>query len=78
MKLGLLKLSLSGTVQVNSMGTEQHAPRWIPVTLQKEVKKKIAALEKKGIIQKVTDPTDWISSMVIVSRPGKIRICLDP
>ena len=55
-----------------------HAPRRIPVTLQKEVKEKIAELEKKGIIQKVTDPTDWISSMVIVSKPGKIRICLDP
>ena len=55
-----------------------HAPRRIPVTLQKKVKEKIAELEKKGIIQKVTDPTDWISSMVIVSKPGKIRICLDP
>ena len=119
-KLGLLKLSLTGTAQVNSMGTEpvkssvpltrekiladykdvfeglghigesstfvidpnhppvQHTPRRIPVTLQKEVKEKIAELEKKGIIQKVTDPTDWISSMVIVSKPGKIRICLDP
>ena len=55
-----------------------HAPRRIPVTLQKEVKEKIAELEKKGIIQKVTNPTDWISSMVIVSKPGKIRICLDP
>ena len=119
-KLGLLKLSLTGTAQVNSMGTEpvkssvpltrekiladykdvfkglghigesstfvidpnhppvQHGPRRIPVTLQKEVKEKIAELEKKGIIQKVTDPTDWISSMVIVSKPGKIRICLDP
>ena len=119
-KLGLLKLSLTDTAQVNSMGTEPvkssvpltrekiladykdvleglghigesrtfvidpnhppvpHAPRRIPVTLQKEVKEKIAELEKKGIIQKVTDPTDWISSMVIVSKPGMIRICLDP
>ena len=120
LKLGLLKLSLTGTAQVNSMGKEpvkssvpltrekiladykdvfeglghigesstfvvnpnhpavQHAPRRISVTLQKEVKEKIAELEKKGIIQKVTEPTEWISSMVIVSKPGKIRICLDP
>ena len=57
----------------------KHAPRRIPVTLQKEVKEKIAELEKKGIIQKVTrDPTEWISSIVIVSKLGKIRICLDP
>ena len=114
-KLGLSKLYLTGTAQVNSMGTEplkssvpltradykdvfeglghigksstfvvnpnhppvQHAPRRIPVTLQKEVKEKIAELENKCIIQKVTQPTEWVSSMVIMSKPGKIKICLD-
>lgn len=55
----------------------QHAPRRIPVTLQKEVKEKIAELKKKGIIQKESERTAWISSMVVVSEPGKIRICLD-
>ena len=35
-------------------------------------------MEKKGIIQKVIEPTEWISSMVVVAKPGKNRICLDP
>ena len=35
-------------------------------------------LEKRGITEKVTEPTEWISSMVIVAKPNKIRICLDP
>ena len=35
-------------------------------------------MEKKGITQKVTEPAEWISSMVVVAKPGKIRICLDP
>lgn len=56
----------------------QHAPRRIPVTIRKEVKEKIADLEGKGIIKKETEPTDWISSMVVVAKPNKIRICLDP
>ena len=56
----------------------QHAPRRIAVTLHKEVKAKIEELEKKNIIKKETNPTDWISSMVVVAKPGKIRICLDP
>ena len=56
----------------------QHAPRRVPVSLHSEVKAKIAELETKGIIQKETDPTDWISSMVVVAKPQKIRICLDP
>ena len=56
----------------------QHTTRRIPVALQKEVKAKIDDLEQKGIIQKETSPTEWISSMVVVAKPGKIRICLDP
>ena len=56
----------------------QHAPRRITVTLQKEVKVNLADLEKKKIIVKETEPTDLISSMVVVAKPGKIRICLDP
>ena len=56
----------------------QHAPRRVPVTICQEVKEKIADLEGKGIIKKETKPTDWISSMVVVANPNKIRICLDP
>ena len=55
-----------------------HAPRRIAVTLHKEVKAKLEDLEKKKSIVKETEPTDWISSMVVVAKPGKIRICLDP
>ena len=34
---------------------------------------------KNGILAKVTEPTSWVSSLVIVKKPnGKIRVCLDP
>ena len=55
----------------------QHSPRRVPVALQKDVKK-ILELEEKGIIKKAVEPSEWISSMVIVAKPEKIRICLDP
>ena len=33
----------------------------------------------QGIIQKVDEPTDWISSIVYVRKSnGKLRLCLDP
>lgn len=54
-----------------------HVPRRIVVTLHKEVKAKLEKLEKKNILVKETEPTDWISSMVVLAKPGKIRICLD-
>jgi len=76
---GLGHIGESSTFVINpNHSPVQHAPRRIPVTLQKEDKETIAELEKIVLIQKVTDPTNWISSMVIVSKQGKIRICLDP
>ena len=36
-------------------------------------------MEKTGVTIKVTEPTDWVSSLVVVEKPnGKLRICLDP
>ena len=51
----------------------QHSPRRVPVAFREEVKEKLLDLEKRGR-KKVTDPTEWINSMVIVAKPGKIRI----
>ena len=56
----------------------QHSPRRVPVALRKDVEKKILELEEKGIITKAVEPSQWISSMVVVAKPQKIRICLDP
>ena len=35
-------------------------------------------MEKKGILEKMTKPTDWVNSAVYVKKPGKLRVCLDP
>ena len=56
----------------------QHTLRHVPVALRDEVKEKLLDLEKRGIIKKVSAPTKWISSMVLVAKPGKKRICLEP
>ena len=42
------------------------------------MKAKLEDLERRGIIVKETAPTEWISNMVVVAKPKKIRICLDP
>ena len=39
---------------------------------------KLKEMEKEGHLAKVTQPTDWLNSMVISTRGRKIRICLDP
>ena len=36
-------------------------------------------MERTGVIEKVTEPTDWVSSLVYARKQsGKLRICLDP
>lgn len=35
-------------------------------------------MQKQDIITKVSEPTNWISNMVVVQKPNKIRVCLDP
>ena len=56
----------------------QHLPRRVPLALKPRLKAKISELEQRGVIQKVEEPTQWISSMVTVVKPDKLRICIDP
>ena len=57
----------------------QHTPRRVPLAIRDKVCQKLKELEENGIIQQITKPTPWISSMVEVVKPnGQLRICLDP
>ena len=56
-----------------------HAPRKCPIHLKDELKQELDDMEQKGVIKKMTEPTDWVSSIVISRRKnGKLRVCLDP
>ena len=57
----------------------KHCQRPVSAPLQEKVKLKLEELLKMDIIEKVTEPTEWISSMVVVRKKNtEIRICLDP
>ena len=50
-----------------------------PVALKEKYQEALKRLAERGIIAKVSEPTDWISSPVVVMKPnGKIRLCLEP
>ena len=54
-------------------------PRTIPAALRERVKAQLNDMEKRGVIRKVEEPTNWVNSMAIVEKPdGSLRICLDP
>ena len=55
-----------------------HGPRRKPAALLPKIIAKLKEMEKEGHLAKVSQPTDWVNSMVVSSRGEKIRICLDP
>ena len=61
-----------------------HAPRTVPVHLQDMYKKELDSLVELGVLTPVTEPTDWVNSIVLSETTNdkgevtKIRICLDP
>ena len=51
----------------------------VPLSVKQKVKEKLSDMEKKGIIIRVDEPTEWVSRMVASTKPnGDIRICIDP
>lgn len=53
--------------------------RKIPFAMKDNLKIELERMEKLGIIERVTEPTEWVNSIVIVKKSnGKLRICLDP
>ena len=57
----------------------QHAPRRVPVALRNRLKATLDDMVRDDIIEAVEKPTEWISSMVVITKKdNKLRICLDP
>ena len=68
------------TIELNENAKPaQDAPRTVPIALRQDLKKRLTEMKNEGILEKVTEPIDWVNSAVYVKRPNKkLRICLDP
>ena len=67
-------------IDLDPSDTLVHAPtRRVPVAKLDKVNEELKRLCEEGIIRPVTQPTDWLSNMLIKKKPnGKLRICIDP
>ena len=56
------------------------APRETPLSVKNKFIAEVKDLQEQGIIEKVTEPTDWVSTLTIVNKPSAkngIRLCID-
>ena len=55
------------------------ACRKTPISLKDEIKSELDYMESNGVIRRITEPTDWVSSLAYSRKQdGKLRLCLDP
>ena len=53
--------------------------RKLPIPIRDRVAKELQHLEASGIIARVTEPTPWISSLLVTAKAkGDLRVCIDP
>ena len=56
-----------------------HPPHRVPITLCLKIQEELACMENLEVIEKVTEPTDWVNSMVTIIKPnGSLCIYIDP
>lgn len=65
-------------IKENAESYSVHTARRVPIPLMEKVKNELRKMQETGIIDEITEPTDWCSPMVPVLKPsGDIRICVD-
>ena len=79
MELGELPVRYSMTLDPSIQPLVRPAHR-IPVAMQERVKAELERMQTIGVITPVTEPTDWVSSMVAAHKKDKreIRLCINP
>ncbi len=55
-----------------------HTARRVPIPMLEKVKEELKRMEENGIIERVTQPTEWCAPMVpVLKKNGKACICVD-
>ena len=56
-----------------------HAPRKCSIHIKDQLEAELDDMERLGVIRKIFEPTDWVSSIAISKKAnGRLRVCLDP
>ncbi|XP_014679916.1 PREDICTED: uncharacterized protein K02A2.6-like [Priapulus caudatus] len=77
--IGLLKCDpVKIQLKENAVPYSINTARRVPFPILSKVKEELEYMVSVGVIEPVTEPTDWCAPMVpVVKRNGNIRICVD-
>ena len=77
-KLGKLPVVYKMKIDPNVQPVIQPS-RNLPVATKQKVKQKLEEMCQQNVICTVSEPTEWVSAMVVaLKKNGSIRICIDP
>ena len=66
-------------LQVDKNAQSITPSRRVPTALRDKFKEELDRLEGLGVVAKVDEPIEWVSSVVIATKKsGALRICIDP
>ncbi len=58
---------------------KQFPPRRIALALQKQTRFELEEMQRDGIIEPITEPSEWCHPMLVTPKPnGRLRVCMDP
>ena len=76
--LGKLKDNYTIKLQNNCQPYALTTPRRVAIPLLPKVETELQRMLQLGVIERVNQPTEWCSGMVVVPKPnGNVRICVD-
>ena len=56
-----------------------NTPRRMTIAMMDPLERELQRMENLDVIKHVTEPSDWVNSLVVVEEPnGQLRTCLDP
>ena len=62
-----------------SVSPVQMPLRRLPVAIREKVATELRILVQEGIIEPVSEPTPWVSALLVATKPdGSLCICIDP
>ena len=69
----------SRNIQTSLVTSSAHSKRMMfPICLKEDLRRKLDRVEESGVLQKVLEPTKWVSSMVIErKKDGSMLLCID-